>query len=67
MAFTYSRVIFGQQHVACSIFILFENISWGFIEKNKIFISQLIISREERHSWMDGRFTGGKIQETILW
>lgn len=55
MTFTCFRAIFWQQHVACSIFIfiLFENISWGFIEKNKIFIPQLVISSEKK-TFLDG-------------
>lgn len=65
MTFTSSRTILT---VACSsfIFILFENIIWGFIEKIKYLSPQLVISKEDRHSWMDGRFIGGKSQEAIL-
>ena len=53
--------------MACSsfIFILFENIIWDFIGKKNLSL-QSVISKKDRHSSMDGRFIGGKIQEAIL-
>lgn len=52
--------------VAYSILFYLKTSFWVLYRKIKYLSPELVISREDRHSWVDEKFIGGKIWETIL-